>query len=84
MEKYKGVTVKEKKRMVRIKTETGEEFIGEVVEELLQLTTPEGKTILIPAKEWNLKNLSHAISINPDSDTHFNSKMVQLKYVIFV
>ena len=70
MEQYKGVTVKEKKRTVRIKTETGEEFIGEVVEELLELTTtPENKKILIPAKEWNLKNVSYAISVNPDSDT---------------
>jgi len=70
MEQYKGVTVKEKKRMVRIKTETGEEFIGEVVEELLELTTtPENKKILIPAKEWNLKNVSYAISVNPDSST---------------
>lgn len=69
MEKYKGVTVHSKKRMVRIKTETGEQFIGEVVEELLELTTPENKKILIPAKEWTFKNLSHAISTNPDSDT---------------
>ena len=70
MEQYKGVTVKEKKRMVRIKTETGEQYIGEVVEELLELTTtPENKKILIPAKEWNLKNVSYAISVNPDSDT---------------
>ena len=70
MEKFKGVTVLHKKRMVRIKTETGEEFIGEVVEELLELTTtPENKKILIPAKEWNLKNVSYAISVNPDSDT---------------
>ena len=70
MEQYKGVTVKEKKRMVRIKTETGEQYIGEVLEELLELTTtPENKKILIPATEWNLKNVSYAISVNPDSDT---------------
>ena len=69
MEKFKGVTVKEKKRMVRIKTETGEEFIGEVVEELLQLETPEGKKIIIPYSDYNLKNVSYAISVNPDSDT---------------
>lgn len=70
MEKFKGVTVLHKKRMVRIKTETGEQYIGEVVEELLELTTtPENKKILIPAKEWNLKNVSYAISVNPDSDT---------------
>jgi len=70
MEKFKGVTVLHKKRMVRIKTETGEQYIGEVVEELLELTTtPENKKILIPAKEWNLKNVSYAISVNPDSST---------------
>lgn len=69
MEKYKGVTVHSKKRMVRIQTEDGSQFIGVVVEELLELTTPEGKKTLIPTKEWTFKNLSHAISINPDSDT---------------
>ena len=70
MEQYKGVTVLQKKRVVRIETTTGEQYIGEVVEELLELTTtPENKKILIPAKEWNLKNVSYAISVNPDSDT---------------
>ena len=69
MEKFKGVTVLHKKRMVRIKTETGEEFIGEVVKELLQLETPEGKKILIPYSEFNLNNVSHAISTNSDSST---------------
>jgi len=69
MERFKGVTVLQKKRMVRIQTEDGSQFIGVVVEELLELTTPEGKKTLIPTKEWNLKNVSHAISVNPDSDT---------------
>ena len=72
MEQYKGVTVLHKKRMVKIKTETGEQYIGEVVEELLEITTPEGKKILIPYSEFNLKNVSYAISINPDSDTQDN------------
>ena len=69
MEKFKGVTVLHKKRMVRIKTETGEEFIGEVVEELLQLETHGGNKILIPYSEFNLNNVSHAISTNSDSST---------------
>ena len=69
MEQYKGVTIKEKKRMVRIKTETGEQHIGEVVEELLELTTPEGKKILIPTQEWNFKNVSYVDSTNSDSST---------------
>ena len=55
--------------MVRIKTETGEQHIGEVVEELLELTTPEGKKILIPTQEWNFKNVSYVDSTNSDSST---------------
>ena len=69
MEQYKGVTVHSKKRMVKIKTETGEEFIGEVVEELLELTTPEGRTILIPTQEWNFKNVSYADSTDTNCST---------------
>ena len=69
MEQYKGVTVKEKKRMVRIKTETGEQHIGEVVEELLELTTPEGKKILIPYSEFNLRNVSYADSTDTNCST---------------
>ena len=69
MEKFKGVTVLHKKRMVRIKTETGEEFIGEVVEELLELTTPEGKKILIPYSEFNLRNVSYADSTDTNCST---------------
>ena len=69
MERFKGVIVKEKKRMVRIKTKTGEQYIGEVVEELLQLETPEGKTILIPAKGWNLKNVSYDTGTDTNCST---------------
>lgn len=69
MEQYKGVTVASKKRMVRIETETGEQFIGEVVEELIELTTTEGKKIIIPAKEYNFKNVSHVDNTAADSST---------------
>lgn len=69
MEQYKGVTVASKKRMVRIQTEDGEQYIGVVVEELLELTTPEGKEIIVPAKDYNFKNVSHADSADSNCST---------------
>ena len=72
MERFKGVIVKEKKRMVMIVTKNGEKHVGEVIEELLELTNPQGEKTLIPYSEFNLKNVSYAISINPDSDTQDN------------